>query len=144
MKIKTLLHALIAIVFVFSSCKNKVEKQVMGVWVIDKITYDNQDIKLQLLANAMTFRKDYSCDIPIIKVEDNHTDKQKGEWRVNEKKGKVFLFIKSTNDLFNGEFKIEKVWQEHDNISQGELLKMIISSDHIQLQCARDASDVPI
>lgn len=134
---------LFVIMIVLFSCKNKVEKQVMGVWVIDKITYDNQDIKFQLLANAMTFREDYSCDIPIVNIEDNHTDKQKGEWKVVEKNNQVFLIIKSTNDLFNEKFKIEKVWQEHDNISHGELIKMILSSEHLQLQCARDASDSP-
>ncbi len=116
---------------------------VMGVWVIDEINYKSQNIKIYLLANAMTIRKNDSCEVPIIEVEDNHTDKQKGRWKIEEKEGKSYLNIATSNKLFNTSFLIEKIWKEHDNESQGEFLKMILSSDNLTLQCTRDASDIP-
>jgi hypothetical protein len=143
MKLKCILFVFFSSLLL-SSCKSKVENEMMGVWVIDEIYYNKQDIKMNLLANAMVIRKNYTCELPIINVNDNHSDKEKGEWKIVNKKSETFFVIKTTNLLFNGTFKIEKVWKEHDNKSQGEFLKIILSSNSLRLQCTRDASDIPI
>ncbi len=143
MKFKLPLFVFIISLFI-SSCKSKIEKEVMGVWVIDEIYYNNQDIKINLLANSMTVRKDYTCELPIIEIADNHTDKEKGEWKIVEKKSEAFFVVKSTNKLFNDTFKIENIWKEHDNKSHGEFLKIILTSKNLRLQITRDASDIPI
>lgn len=135
---------LFLIMFALMSCKSKVEKQVMGVWVIDEIVYKDQDIKHQLLSNAITIRKNYVCELPIINVQDIHSDKEKGMWEIKTKKAKLYFIIQSTNQLFNGEFEIKKIWKEQDPISHGEFLKMIICNEKMTIRCTRDASDLPI
>ncbi len=132
------------VALLLSACESKIEKEVMGVWVIDEIYYNDQNVKLNLLANAMTVKKNHTCELPIFEVADNHTDKEKGEWKVVEKKSEAFFIVKSTNEMFNTTFKIEKIWKEHDNKSQGDFLKIILTSKNLRLQCTRDASDVPI
>jgi len=115
----------------------------MGVWIIDEIYYDNQDIKIALLANALIIRKSNICRVPIINVADNHTDKQEGTWKIKQEGSTFFLVIKTTNELFSDSFKIEKVRWERDNRTQGQLLKIIFSSKRLRMFCTRDAADVP-
>lgn len=115
----------------------------MGVWLIDTISYDGSDIKGALLSNGLTFRKNYECYLPIIDINDRNTDKKIGIWRIDKINATHYLVIESTNKLMKGKYQISKMWNEHDNVGQGEFLKMELINDTIRMICTRDAADVP-
>lgn len=130
---------LIVIFLLFASCESKVEKDAVGTWIIDELYYKNQNFKDSLLANSFIIKKDNSCELPIVNIDDNHTLKEKGKWKVINKGSSYFLEITSTNELFRGTYKIETIGKIIDSISHDVSFKMKISNNEIKMFCSKIA-----
>ncbi|MBL7936169.1 MAG: hypothetical protein JNM51_10235 [Bacteroidia bacterium] len=132
--VKNLIFILVLISI--ASCESKVEKDIIGTWIIDDIYFYNKPIRDSLLANAFVLKKDKTCELPIIDIKDNHTIKEKGEWSVSEKKGKYSLTIRSTNNLFNGIYNIDTIAKIKD-ASNGIIFKLKISNNQLEIFCSK-------
>lgn len=132
---------LIIICFALQGCKIEDEKLIPGVWIINSMSYENKDVMPYLIVNVITIRADKTCDLPIGDINYRHTDKEKGTWKIYKKKGISYFKITSSNELFAGDYKIEKILKERDNKTGGNFVKMEITTSKIKLIAVKDFAD---
>lgn len=141
---RLLMLFVIILSFSFFSCKEKIEKDLIGVWVIDAMYINDEDAKDAFLYNGFDINKDYTCSIPIIEVADRHTDKEFGKWSCSKKDGKVYFTIASPNRLFNGMYLIKNIGKVKDQYSEGYFFKMTLSNDSTEIHCSKVNWAVPL
>ena len=114
-------------------CKNETEKQIIGLWLIDEISFDNNDIKYTLLSNAIIFNENKSCDLPIVEISDRHSEKELGMWEVLNKNNKSLILIRTKNEMFSDTFLVEKFWKEKSIKESGYFFKAKLSSKKMKI-----------
>ncbi len=127
------------LVFLLSACNNKLEKDIIGVWFIDDIIYNGKSIKDNLYSNAIVFKDDKTCSLPIYDASDFNTPKKCGTWDL--KVSSKMVFISSSNDLIRGKFSVDSIWRKAS--SEGQYLKMILKGDKVKMYCTRDGAPAP-
>ena len=113
-------------IFISSACGNKTEKFVIGVWVIDKLYYNNENVRPYFFPNSIRFKKD-TCLLPIQNINQLHTKKEYGIWNIFEKNNKEYLKISTENPFFIYVYEITKIAKDCNNY--GCLYRMTLKSD---------------
>lgn len=119
--------------FLCTSCRNKVDKGIIGWWSMDTIYYKGYDIKYCLWLNTISFRKN-SCEFEETNgncLDINESGKY-GTWKVNTDNIPYTLEIRSENKIFDGKHTI-KFKRDDGN----KLLKMEIESDSLYIVCRK-------
>lgn len=121
-------YSVVLIVGLFCSCQRKIEKQIIGTWVVDDaVIYNEKTSKFNFMVNMMTFKNDERCSLPIRKIEEIET----GQWFLRENNGDTYLHIVSENVLYNDSFKVDM------QVREGKSLKMDLSSNKVILHCTK-------
>ena len=93
---------LILCVTIFS-CQSETEKKISGVWCINKIYYNNNNIKFNFYSNILSFKDDHTCRFPsTINGEDIS-----GKWGVKKINDSIYVQIHSNKQEFEGSFILE-------------------------------------
>lgn len=140
MKTNYLFLFLLLFEITFISCNDMLENDIIGLWIIDEITYEKNNIKPYIYLNMFETKKNHTCTLPVTKVSDIRTIKSEGNWKLILINSNPYILINTENELFNDTFKIEKVWEERDTVSWGIALKMILSTKKLHLKCTRSNS----
>ncbi|MBN2776124.1 MAG: hypothetical protein JXR36_00685 [Bacteroidales bacterium] len=128
---KNLSFLIILSITFINSCNN-VDNEVQGVWVID--TYQGQ---FQLLTNGICFEEDHRCTLPMVNINERHTDKEVGSWKTFYKDGKYYLEITTNNSNFNDTYEIVNLKKIKDAETGGFIMKMTLVSDCSTLYCTK-------
>ena len=139
-----LISIVIFIGFSFFSCTEQVEKDLTGIWVVDEMYINGEDVKRAFLYNGFDINKDHTCSIPIIEVADMHTAKEFGKWSFSKKDGKVYFTIESPNELFNGTYLIKSIGKVPGGRNEGEYyFRMLLLNDNTEIYCSKVNWAVP-
>jgi hypothetical protein len=123
MKKKLLAVFIISIV----SCACNSRSKFYGLWVIDKLSIDNQDRKFQMLANSIEFDKNNECRLPTLKSEESEI----GQWYTEPSENGMVLNISAKNSPFTGAYSA--VFKK--GIGVNDTIEM--SSGNIYMRCIR-------
>lgn len=119
------LKLLFGLLFVFLSCKSIEKEALTGVWSIDEIIFNQQDISRCMLVNTLNFESN-KCVLPnASNCEDISVNDNMAIWEVQKSDTiPVFLVMRSKNPVFNGEFRV--VFEED---VENKLLRMTMISE---------------
>ena len=138
---KTILTFIIIGVLV-TSCKDNIENELSGSWVVEQAYYNDEVVQWDLYTNAIQLNKDKTCDLPPIHSREERTlNEGKGIWEALEKQGNSYLQIKTENWIFNRTFEIHNLRKVRDNKSFGFLMKMTLTADSLKLDCTKALYD---
>lgn len=125
---------MLLVMFILTACESKIEKFIQGTWTIDKLYYDNKNVRPYFFPNAILFKKD-TCIIPIPNVNQLRTKKEYGIWKIYEKDNKRYIKITTENPFFNDVYEITRIWRDCNN--NGCLFRMSLKSDSTDIECCR-------
>jgi hypothetical protein len=124
--------------FALLNCVSKSEKEkYVGLWLVDKAYIHDEVAIWNLFSNSFELYKDFTCSLPIADVNDRHTSKEHGEWRIIVDNDTEMLEIRSTNEVFNRTFQILDFRQEEEPINKGIHTKMTLVADSIKFECTK-------
>lgn len=99
---------LFAILILCSCSTQKIEKQIIGMWVIENVVIDHINYKNGkniLFLNTFFLDENNKCRLP---ARLNSVGEEEGIWHVIEKDGVYYLKIENCNDIFyNDEYRID-------------------------------------
>jgi len=122
-------YLLIALfIFLISSCNSKISKDIIGMWSIDSIKKNEQEILFHYLSNLAYFHKNGTCSMPPV---DKGNDKN-GKWQIIEKDSTVYLTICIEGNDLSGTYELI-FWKDYDK----KLFKATLSTDHIKIICTK-------
>lgn len=115
-------------IFLITSCNSKSSKDLIGIWSIDSIKKNEQEILFHYLSNLAYFHKNGTCSLPPV---DKGNDK-KGKWHIAEKGSTVYLTINIEGNDLSGTYELI-FWKDYDN----KLFKATLSTDKIKIICTK-------
>lgn len=118
------------VISLLTSC-NEDEKRIVGSWAVEEI-----QAPFLIVNNAINFRKDHTCLLPLVKFEYRRTDKEEGKWKF-DKRGSDRYVIITDNDEFAGEYKLINYHTFQDPESGGTLAQMTLSSAFVTMKCTK-------
>lgn len=129
---KTLIFILLTILY--TACQNKMEKQFLGNWSIDKYYGD-----FVIQTNYFCLNNDNTCELPLSTMKDRYTEQEKGSWKIISKEDSYFLEIISANKNFENIYKITDFRKVQDPLSLGNLqiMTLIGEKDSVVLFCRK-------
>ncbi len=122
--------------FLLAACNN-LNSKLEGHWVVSQAYYHNKPVMWDLYGNGFSLKDDKVCSLPTGAYAKEDKTMNKGEWILLKENKKIFLKITTSNFLFNRTFEIKNLRTEIDEISKGYLLKMILESDSLKLDCVK-------
>ncbi|MBA9078666.1 hypothetical protein [Rufibacter quisquiliarum] len=132
----------IVIAFLFTSCKSEVEETIKGMWTIDTITYNGNDVKGCLNSNVIFFKEGEASTFPTItngceEVISPDNNSQPEKWEIikspnNADSIPLRLEITSKGKVINGIHRVAF----HGDQSE-KLLKMEFWSDSLYVLCRK-------
>jgi len=124
---KSKFYYLILILFIFTSCTNKNEKKIIGLWSIEidsSIVYKRD---WRIIENLLIFESNYSCKLPEIfpqKVKDNE-----GIWKILNQDS---IFFIAPNNPLHGKYKF-CFYKDYKN----QLFKAKFTNDSTVIICSK-------
>lgn len=113
----------------FSCSTSRMEKTVVGHWVIQSIEYQGKQITFGqgvLFLNIMNFNADGTCEMP--GWTKSKTIEEKGNWSIERINDDYFLKIKNcTTNIYNDKFRL--------SLNQTFPKRITLTSDSLKLFC---------
>lgn len=122
-------------IVLFIGCKNPVETELTAQsgWTIYHI-----DANFEWITPGIGFKKDYTCDLPVIFVDTSLIFETNGTWEVHKRNKKNYVKIHTKNLKFdNVEFEIKPFETIVDPKTLGKLRKLELVSDSIKITAYR-------
>lgn len=116
-------------------CKNSIETELTALsgWTIY-----NVDAKFECITPGIGFKKDYTCDLPVILIDTTLIFETNGTWEVYKRNRKNYVKIYTKNPEFdNVEFEIKPFETIIDPETNGKLHKLELVSDSIKITAYR-------
>ncbi len=95
-----------------SGCESSSNKNIQGLWQIENLNLNNKDFTDSLSINTITF-KENSGSVPRVS---NYEKDGNIDWSIENSKNGDSILIKSKNQVFNGNYKIQFATDEQNNI----------------------------
>lgn len=95
-----------------SSCESSLNKNIYGLWQIENLNLNNKDITDSLSINTISFNEN-SGSVPRVS---NYQKDGNIEWSIIESENGDSIFIKSKNQVFHGNYKVQFATDEQKNI----------------------------
>lgn len=119
---------LITTVFLVTSCDPKLSKDLIGIWTIDSIKMNDNEIIYHYLSNLASFEKGGICSMPVKSKNEN----RKGKWHIEEKDSTLFLTIVIEDNNLNGTYYLS-FWKDYEN----KLFKATLKSNDLEIICSK-------
>ena len=94
------------------SCDSSFNKNIQGLWQIENLNLNNKDFTDSLSINTISFREN-SGSVPRVS---NYEKDGNIDWSIKKSKNGDSILIKSKNQVFDGNYKIQFATDEQNNI----------------------------
>lgn len=120
-----------------TSCKNEIERDIVGFWDIQHSYYNGEKVINDLLTNSIDFTNE-KCYLPIKEIKEREIKANEGTWEVKiDEKDRTILEITTTNKIFNRNFHITKFDKQVDEKTGYNFIEMTIKADSLKLDLIR-------
>lgn len=107
-KVKILLILPIWLLIFMGCAENKIKNELIGMWLIQDVEHKvNTNNAEQHLTNVIVFEKDGDVVLPVYFHES--FEHNEGKWKVEKDSSIYKIIIESSNELFSGFFKINRL-----------------------------------
>jgi hypothetical protein len=121
--------------YLIVGCKPNFEKKIIGVYSIDEIYYNGQDLTNDLGVNVIDFDKNGFCSLPPMRIfSPIKSSREIGVWKTNSLD--TTLSITAKHIVFNGIYKVS-FKKDYDE----KLLKIVLESEGIQIIATKGLQD---
>lgn len=115
-----------------SSCETtRMKKLILGLWGIEKLSINNNDVLNKYKTNIIYFKSKNYCELPIQLRESKANDE--GNWRIEKERSRFYIIFDSPNNLFNGKFLIQSIQKVRRG--NGYLFQMRLKKENIMVVC---------
>lgn len=119
---------LLCLFLLFQSCSNKLYERVEGIWSIDEMYYQEENIMFNFLSNIIIFKEEGVCSLPIV----YRNDPERGSWEVHKKDRIAYLNVQSKNEFFAKQYVVN-----FERDPKARVLRMILVSGDLYIKCTK-------
>ena len=85
--------------------QSEIHRQISGSWSVERIMNNDRDLLPLFLDNLIIFREGGTCHVPI--NDEDKVNAGEGKWAIREQSGMHILEIRSSEEVFSNDFRIE-------------------------------------
>ena len=135
MKILIFITITAFVIFNSSNCAKENSLEIVeGMWAIDTVLFNQQDMSQCLNLNIINLEKNSKCDFPMIweDCKDIFSYDRTGSWLINQKEKEPLRLKINSNNFFSGNHKLVFFKDETKHV-----LKMRLESDSLYVICTK-------